>query len=484
MTVMNRKILPLATLPSGFSAGTTEKMPEKVIQFGDGRFLRGFVDWLIDEANSKGLFRGSVVIVKNRAAGDSIEQLNRQDGLFTVMIRGIDGGETVERAKIITSVNRGINPYHQWPEYLACAENADLRFAVSNTTEAGLLYKPESVGDGPKNTFPANLTAFLYHRFNHFQGDPSRGLIMLPTELIEDNGAALRSAVFNHARDWQLPAAFCLWLDNHNYFLNTLVDRIVTACSEELKLELGKRLGYEDSQVVCGEPYHLWAIEGPAHLQDEFPLYKAGLNVYWQDDITPFRVRKLRILNGSHTLLAAIALLLGQKTVRESLADETVNNLLTQMIYQEIIPTLDLPTDDITAFAEAVTGRLKNPFINHYWEDILTNSTVKFTARVLPTLKGYIHKYNTLPNGIVLSLASLLLLYQTTIHEEQEVCHFFAALWRDSDSFLALVQAALANTNLWKEDLSAIAGLAECVAESMEKIQRDGIRTVLAEKSA
>lgn len=479
MQGLNRKIISQSSLPAGVSVGNLEQLPEKIIQFGDGRFIRGFIDWLIDEANSRNVFRGSIVVVKNRPAGDSVELLNHQEGLFSIMIQGVEAGEPVRRTQIITSVSRGVNPYQQWDDYLACAENKDLRFAVSNTTEVGLAYKAENIGYGPRNSFPANLTAFLWHRFNYFRGDPARGLIMLPTELLADNGQKLKSAALGHARNWQLPGEFFCWLGEHNYFLNTLVDRIVTGCSDEVRAEHREQIGCEDALSICCEPYHLWAIEGPLYLQHELPLAEAGLNVYWQDDITPFRVRKLRILNGSHTLLAPVALLLHQQTVRETLADEKMSSFLRKVMYEEIIPTLGLPANDTATFAAVVADRLKNPFNNHYWEDIVTSTTAKFVVRVLPTLKGFIKQHHALPQGIVFSLASLLLLYRTTIREEQEVSQFFVELWRSAENPEHIVRMALANNALWHEDLTEIDGLVDQVARMLVRIMETGISSAL-----
>jgi tagaturonate reductase len=481
MTIINRSNLSKSSLPAEVFLGSMETLPEKVIQFGDGRFIRAFVDWIINEANSKGYFRGSVVIVKNRPVGDSVERLTKQDGLFSVMIQGFEAGESVRWTNIITSVNRGINPYLEWDEYLACAENENLRFAVSNTTEVGIAYKAEAAQSGSKSTFPANLTAFLYHRYNYFQGNPARGLIVLPTELLEDNGKKLKQAVLGHAQAWQLPEEFVTWLEQHNYFLNTLVDRIVTGCSPECRAEYEEKVGIEDALMVCTEPYYLYAIEGPLHLKDEFPMAEAGLNVYWQEDITPFRVRKLRILNGSHTLLAPIALLMGQKTVRESLADEKMNIFLRHVMHEEIIPTLGLPLEETVSFAEIVTERLKNPYNNHYWEDILTGTTAKFTARVLPTLKEYVRKHHTLPQAIVFSLASLLLLYRTLVREEQEVNQFFGELWQGAHAPADIVQPALANKELWKEDLTEVEGLVTQVEDAIFMISEQGIYAALEE---
>ncbi len=302
MKRLSRSLLQQRVAPwPPVAVGVLADLPETMVQFGEGAFLRGFVDWMVDIANEKGLLGGSIVVVQPIRQG-TVRLLNEQEGLYTLLLRGVQGGQIVESRRIITAVRRAIQPYEQWEELAECFRNPGLRIVVSNTTEAGIVYVDEPYRPGVcPESFPAKAAALLVERFRAIQGDPAKGLIFLPCELIDRNGDALRRCILRHAEAWKLGPEFRRWIDEHNHFLNTLVDRIVSGYPRDDAARLAGELDYEDELLDAGEPFHLWVIEGPARLARELPLDKAGLNVIWTDDLTPYRTRKVRILNGAHT---------------------------------------------------------------------------------------------------------------------------------------------------------------------------------------
>lgn len=307
MDLTNALLAQQIELPKDITPPTLTAMPEKVLQFGEGNFLRAFVDWMIEQMNRKGHFNGRVVVVQPIEQG-LVDFLNQQDGLFTLILRGLEKGRIVESKEIISSISRGLNPYTHWHDFLGCAENADLRFVVSNTTEAGIVYNDEAyTPDQAQISFPAKLTAFLYRRYTSFQADPSKGLLIFPCELIDQNGSKLRSIVLRLSEQWQLPEPFINWVRQHNHFFNTLVDRIVTGYPKDDMENLSRQLGYRDRLVDTGEIFHLWVIEGHKRFQTEFPVADIDLNVIWTDDLKPYRDRKVRVLNGAHTMTFAAA---------------------------------------------------------------------------------------------------------------------------------------------------------------------------------
>jgi len=311
--------------------------PIKVLQIGEGNFLRGFFDWMIHECNKQGHFKGSIAVTQPRPAGKGkIEEVKRQDGLYTLMLRGFHQGEKVESTEIISVFSKAIDPYEEWMEFLALSENPELEFVVSNTTEAGIKYQPIPLEEGkPMESFPGKLTAFLYHRYLHFNGDAKKGLIMLPCELLERNGDSLKQCVLKHGRDWDLPKSFIEWVDRDNLFLNSLVDRIVTGFPINESEKLFAAWGYKDTLLNTAEPYHLWAIEGDPSIDQRLPLRKSGLNVRWVKDLTPYQMRKVRILNGSHTLLAPLGILSGLEEVKQAIDHPEFNQFLSNAIEKE-----------------------------------------------------------------------------------------------------------------------------------------------------
>ncbi|WP_194976563.1 tagaturonate reductase [Aquiflexum lacus] len=448
--------------------------PIKVLQFGEGNFLRGFVDWMIDLMNEKTDFNGDVQIVQPIAQGLG-ELINKQDGLFHVKLQGILSGEIVQENRLITCVRGVNNPFEDYHEYLKLGENEDLKFVVSNTTEAGITFDSnDTCFDSLPLTFPGKLTALLYHRFKAFSGDPSKGLVMIPCELIDKNGIQLKSAVLDYAKLWNLPTSFANWINDRNVFCNTLVDRIVPGFPKDNIVEIQNELVYKDNLVVVAEPFHFWVIEGPENLQEIFPARKAGLQVKFVKEQSPYRTRKVRILNGAHTALVPVAYLDGFRTVREAVEDKIIGKFIKDTIYNEIIPTLDLPKEELEQFAADVLDRFRNPFIHHELISISLNSVSKFKVRVLPSLLEYHSKTGSWPKNLTKSLAALIKFYNgRTGHEtiplkdDASVLEFFEKIWKEDDLTL-IVSETLGRVDFWGEDLRNYEGLEEVVLVHLE----------------
>ncbi len=411
---------------------------EKVIQFGEGGFLRAFADWMIDIANEKGNFDGSVVIVQPIEQG-MCEMLEKQDCIYTHIIRGIENGEEKVESQVITSVSRCVNPYTDYKAFIDLAKNPDFRFVISNTTESGISYEKEDMlTDRIQKSFPAKVTVLLYERFK--QG--LDGFVFLPCELIDKNGSTLKSIILKYADDWNLGDEFIAFVNEKNYFMNTLVDRIVTGYPRGEKIDLP----YEDNMLDTSEYFHLWVIEGEKSFEDELPLCKSGLNVIWTDDMSMYRTRKVRILNGAHTSTVAHAMLSGIKTVKEAMDDEKMRAFIKKNVFEEIVPTLDLPLNELTEYANAVLDRFSNPYIQHQWASISLNSVSKFKVRVLPSITEYIKRMGKLPENLVFSLACLINLYKKDMAtDDKEIIEFIKN---------ASVEEILSNTKLWDMDLS------------------------------
>lgn len=467
---LSRAWLQQATsLPSGLTRGVLERLPETVVQFGAGNFLHGFADWMIDLLNEAGLFGGHVVAVEEHQPA-LVDVLNSQDGLYTLLLRGVAGGQVVDQRRIVTAVSRALNPRDAWSELVRSFQSPELRFVVSNTTEAGiaLVDEPLRPGQSP-GSFPAKVAALLYERFQAVCGDPARGLVFLPCELIDRNGATLRQYVQCHAERWNLGGDFAAWVTGSNHFLNTLVDRIVTGHPGDEAPQLMRDLGYEDALLDTGEWFPLWVMEGPRQLAEELPFHRAGLNVVWTDDLTPYRTRKVRILNGAHTATVLAAFHGGLNTVREMVEDPVFGPFVRRTVFDEILPTVPLDERQRTDYAHAVLERFRNPFVRHALLSISLNSVSKWKVRVLPTLLDYVQTRGTLPPLLSFSLAALIHFYRgerssTTswvgrrdgdcypIRDEAAVLEFFAQVSNADESNRQpreLTAAILGHTSLW-----------------------------------
>lgn len=412
---------------------------ETVIQFGEGGFLRGFVDYFFQKLKEKDLFDGSVVIVQPIEKG-MCEMLEKQGCEYNLFLRGINDGKVVDEHTHIDVISRCVNPYSDNAAYMALAENPDFRFIVSNTTEAGICFEGDNkFEDAPAHSFPGKLTQLLYKRFQ--QGLP--GFIILSCELIDHNGEELLKCCEQYADLWNLGDDFKAWLKNENDFCSTLVDRIVTGFPRDEHAALCERIGEQDNMMDTAEIFHLWVIQGDH--EDELPLQKAGFNVVWTDNVDPYKKRKVRILNGAHTSMVLGARLYGLETVGECLKDEKVSALLKKCIFEEIIPTIG-DTEDNRAFGAAVLERFSNPFIKHLLLSIALNSVSKFKARVLPTILEYKEEKGAYPQGLTFSLAALIAFYRT---DEANDGEDIMAFMKD-----ASVADILAKSEYWGQDLS------------------------------
>ena len=416
---------------------------ETVIQFGEGGFLRGFVDYFFQKLQDKGLFDGSVVIVQPIEKG-MCSVLEQQGCEYNLFLRGIDNGQVVDEHTHIDIISRCVNPYENFESYMKLAENPDFRFIVSNTTEAGIEYVDSNqFTDAPARSFPGKLTQLLYKRFRL----GLKGFIILSCELIDHNGEELEKCCLRYADLWGLGEEFKTWLVQENDFCSTLVDRIVTGFPRDEHEELCRRIGEQDNMMDTAEIFHLWVIQG-SH-EDELPLQKAGFHVVWTDNVDPYKKRKVRILNGAHTSMVLGAHLYGLKTVGECLKDEKVSALLRKCIFGEIIPAIG-DTEDNRKFGEAVLERFSNPFIKHMLLSIALNSVSKFRARELPTILEYRDMFGSCPQGLTFSLAALIAFYRTDdANDSQEIMDFMKT---------APVEDILKREDYWGQDLSPLLG--------------------------
>lgn len=407
---------------------------ERVIQFGEGGFLRGFVDWILQKVNAVSDFDGSVVVVQPIEKG-MCDLLNKNDCCYTHIIRGVEG---VEKS-IIDVISRTVKPYDDYDAYLNLATQPELRFVVSNTTESGIVFNGEDkMEDAPNVTFPAKVTLLLKRRYE--LGLP--GFIFLPCELIDRNGDVLKKCILEYIKIWNLGDDFKSWVENENVFTCTLVDRINTGYPKDEKIDLG----YDDPMVNTSEYFHLWVIETDYDLEKEIPFSKANLNVIvTKDKLEMYRTRKVRILNGAHTSLVPYALLSGFDTVKSCMDDEKMSAHLKKCVFEEIIPTLDLPKDELIAYASDVLTRFSNPYIKHYLSSIALNSVSKFKVRVLPSILEYIKRYNKMPETLIFSFAKLIDFYRTDmVNDAKDVEEFMKT---------ATVKEILEKEEYWGENL-------------------------------
>ena len=359
------------------------KRPVKILQFGEGNFLRAFVDWILQNLNDSGVINSNVAVVQPMPMG-RVAELAKQDGLYTVCLEGIDKGEKVQSRRIIDVLSDFINPFEEYEKYLSYAKSEDLEVIISNTTEAGIALDSSDTDftKCPKS-FPGKLLALLSARYEHFNGDMSKGLAIIPCELIDHNGDELKRVMLELAGINKMSMGFIKWLTEANHFTSTLVDRIVPGYPRDAAAEICKEIGFQDNNIVKGEIFHLWVLQKDAFVQEKLPADKSGLNVIFADDITPYKQRKVKILNGSHTAMVPVAYMSGIDTVRESVEDDDVGRFVQELVNDEIKPTIDLPKDEMDAFASSVIERFKNPFIRHELMSIALNSTTKFKTRLL-----------------------------------------------------------------------------------------------------
>lgn len=472
------------------TTGLGKPLTERLLQFGGGNFLRGFVDWIIDEYNEKTNSQIGILVVKPTEKGD-YQKWRDQEGLYHVLTKGIRDGVVVDECRLISSVSRIIHPYKEWETFLKSAEQEEIEFIISNTTETGIRFnESDLLNDRSPVEFPSKLARWLYHRYNHFKGNPELGCTIMPTELLIDNGALLKKTVLQYAELWQLEKAFKDWLVESNTFCNTLVDRIVPGVNPDDQNVAWQKVGYRDHMITQGEPYHLWAIEAPQKVRSTLPIDQIGLNIIYTEDLTPYRLLKVRILNGTHTTMVPVAYLYGLDTVRESMEDEALQIFLKNAVNDEILRTLDFPKDELVKFATDVTDRFKNPFIEHRLINISLNSFSKFKTRVLPSILDFIEKESKLPKYLTFSLAALIHFYKgkrkeesIPLNDDPEVIAFVQTLWDSYDksrlTIDQLCHKVLSWTYIWETDLSEIDVLVEGLSKRVEDIQTMGIQKAI-----
>ena len=464
---------------NGCAIPEVPEAPERVLQFGEGNFLRAFAEDFIDRMNEKADFNAKVILVQPRGGHpEAADRFAEQDGLYTLILRGRENGEPVERTRIISCVSRCLDPKRDWTVLLDCAKNPDLRFIISNTTEAGIVFDPDcKLNDAPPASFPAKLTAFLYERWRR----GGRGFVILSCELIDHNGEELKRCVLEYCRLWECETAFVRWVENENLFCSTLVDRIVTGSPGKENLpELWEKLGYEDYLIDTGEVFAAWIIEGPQSIKEELPFEKASLPIQITDDVSPYKQRKVRILNGAHTSMVLAAHLAGKKIVRECMEDHVIREFLRKTLFQEIIPTLDLPEQELISFADSVLERFNNPYIDHRLLDIALNSTAKWKARVLPSVTEYAARTGGLPRRLTFSFAAYIAFYLNgEARDDEWILTFFRE--HAGEDIQSLVRAVVENQKMWNGALSAIPGFTDAVIKDLEQIQNVGAYQAMAD---
>ncbi|MCG1021874.1 tagaturonate reductase [Sutcliffiella horikoshii] len=472
-------------------------LPEKIIQFGEGNFLRGFIDWMVHEMNKQGVFNGKVVAIQPTPHGKVVPKLNAQDGLYTLTLRGVVNGEKVDKHEIISSISRGINPYSDWQKVLKVAESKEIEFVFSNTTEAGLTYLEESYdGETSPLSFPGKLAAFLKHRYEVMGEVEGSGLTIIPCELVESNGDVLKSLVLRYAAEWGFSKKCVEWIEGQNRFCNTLVDRIVTGYPRDNADEFREKLGYEDVLMTVGEPYHLFAIEAGENIAARLPFTQAGLNVKW-GDVTPHRNMKVRLLNGPHTMMFAVCYLAGTDTVLEAMTDTDLREFVEKGLYQEILPFVQMEEGEKREFADSVVERFLNPFTKHYLHDIGMNAVYKFKSRLIPSLLDFVKDRNELPAAITYSLAALIFYYKPfrvegdfligkrgeteyVIRDNQAVLSLFKTKWdqllEEEVELKEFISSILKNSNLWGMDLRKLPRLEDEVSFHLGQMLTVGMK--------
>jgi tagaturonate reductase len=471
-------------------------LPERVIQFGTGVLLRGLPDYFIDQANKKGVFNGRIVAVKS--TGSNKDDFDHQDSMFTHFIRGVQNGQPVRDQSVNVSLSRVLFAAQDWHEVLRCAANPEIQLIISNTTEVGISLSRDNVHASPPASFPGKLLAFLYQRYKIFNGNPEKGMVIIPTELIPNNADQLLSILLELAHQNGFESSFLDWLENANEFCNSLVDCIVPGkLSRQEKMEMEESLGYEDELMIMSEPYRLWVIQSSSEkVKRLLSFAEADEGVVVAKDISVFRELKLRLLNGTHTFCCGPAHLAGFKTVRESMQDETFNSFVRGIMGEEIIPAISggqITTDQAAEFAEKVIGRFDNPFIEHSWLSITLQYSSKMNLRNVATLMKYMEKFGTVPKHMAMALAAHILFMKSEMDGEgnfygnangspylitDEHAGYYFGKWQRSETG-NMVHEILSNEKLWGKDLGALPGLSDMVDIYLDALRKQGMITVM-----
>lgn len=466
----------------------TTPRPERIIQFGEGNFLRAFVDWIVWHMNEKTDFNGNVVVVQPIERG-MVDTLNQQGGLYHLVLKGLEKGKPVYSIQMIDVISRGLNPYTAYDKFIDLAAQPEIRFIISNTTEAGIAFnETDKLEDKPASSYPGKLVQLLWHRFNTFCGARDKGLIIFPCELIFHNGEVLKECIDNYIKLWKLGESFRDWVHTCCGVYSTLVDRIVPGYPKETADEICSQIGYSDNLIDEGEIFHLWVIEAPESVAKEFPAAQAGLNVLFVPSEKPYHERKVTLLNGPHTVLSPVGYLCGLDTVRECVEHEVIGKFVRKVMLEELLPTLDLPAAELKQFAHDVLDRFLNPYIKHNVTSIMLNSFSKFKTRDLPGLKIYLNQKGTLPSGIVLGLAGIITYYkggkrgnvEIIPQDDQAIIQLLTELWSTHD-INEVAKGVLGAEFIWGENLNLVPGLTEKVISYLVGIQEKGMLAIVKE---
>ena len=478
-----------------FSNESLFALPERVLQFGTGVLLRGLPDYFIDKANKKGVFNGRVVVVKSTDGGDAVA-FDNQDGLYTLCMRGLVNGQSVEENVICSAISRVLSAATQWELVLKCAHNSELNIIISNTTEVGIELVKEHINANPPSSYPAKLLAFLYERYKAFDGSAKAGMVIVPTELISDNAKKLKAIIFELAEFNGLEDNFIQWLEQHNHFCNSLVDRIVPGKPSAAKKSLLEaQLGYQDDLITMSEVYSLWAIEGNQQVKEVLSFASVDERVIITDDITQFKELKLRLLNGTHTMSCGVAFLAGFTTVKQAMADKVLGNFVKQLMVKEIARAIPYPVaeKEATDFSAKVIDRFSNPTIEHQWISITLNYTSKLKMRVVQVLHRYTELYSAVPEKISIGFAAWLLFMKAVKKEgnvyfgelngqpypiKDEMAEYFFTHWKNL-STENLVKTVLSDLALWDADLTKIPGFENSVTDNLVQIMQEGVLSVI-----
>lgn len=468
----------------------------RVLQFGQGNFIRGFADLMIDIANEEGVFDGDIVIVKPTMSPGDLTIFKKQDFMYTVLLKGIENGKEKKLSHVVKSITDVVHPYLEYDKYAELAKLETLRFVLSNTTEAGIVYDDrDSIDMKPPMTYPGKLTKLLYERYTYYNGDNTKGLIILPLELIDNNGDELKKIIKKYIKHWELEEEFLSWIDEACVFCNSLVDRIITGFCPKTAEAMWNEQGYRDELMVTGEPFGLWAIQDSNNVSSEFPLHEANQAVIFVKDLAPYELRKVRILNGAHIAFALASYLAGNDYVLESIEDKDISTYMTRAIYEEIIPSLDLPKDNMISFADSVIDRFSNPYNKHSLLSISLNAVSKWKVRILPSILDYMDNNGEPPYILTFSMAALISFYrglkeredgqcfnmrndeEYLIHDDQAVLEFFK-----SNSKLPvedLVRLFLSELKFWDQDLNELEGFRDAVIGYLRDINEMGMREAI-----
>ncbi len=462
-------------------------LPPKVLQFGGGNFLRAYLGWMVQRLNEQHDFGGSIVLVKPTPDG-MYESLRENAGQYHVVLNGIYEGKAQQIVYPIDCISQILSPYQEWTEFLATAKLPSLRYVVSNTTEAGIVFEGEAhYRTGVPNSFPAKLTAWLYERFQHLGED--YGTVCLPCELIPANGAKLQEIILQYASLWELGSDFQRWIQSHNHFCDTLVDRIVSGYDANVAEALKEELSFEDPNLVVGEHYHSWVMRGPAEAKAQMPFLASSLNNSWVEDLKLYRQRKVRILNGAHMTIVPLGHILGLKTVKEVMAHPSLSSFLEALLYEEVIPSIELDPKELAAFAQDILDRFRNPFLEHRLLDIALNSISKFAARLMPTLIDRYQATGQIPEKMLTVWLAVILFYRGSyngqsipLRDESANLDFFASLWQEGEAFskAEILTQALSCPAWQNEALPPRTDLVAGMLSLWERWEKEGLLSLIS----